>query len=57
MLLDIPSEYTSKILGKLETSLFKGDGSKPSGVVESTIMDAAEYYYESAYTKEAFNVF
>lgn len=57
MLLDIPSEYTSKILGKLETALFKGDGSKPSGVVESTIMDAAEYYYESAYTKEAFNVF
>lgn len=51
MLLDLPSEYTEKILGKLETALFKGDGTKPSGVVESTIMDAVAYYYESVYTE------
>lgn len=57
MLLDLPSEYTEKILSKLETGLFKGDGSKPAGVVESAIMDAAQYYYESAYTTEAFGLF
>lgn len=57
MLLDLPSEYTSKILSGLENALFKGNGDKVDGVVEENTMDAAEKLYEAAYYNEAFVIF
>ena len=56
MLLDLPSEYTEKILGKLETSLFKGDTLKPGMAMTESLMDVIEVLNEDAYLTEAFSI-
>ena len=56
MLLDLPSEYTSKILGGLESSLFKGNYSKPGDAMTESLMDVVQSLDEHAYMTEAFSI-
>lgn len=56
MLLDLPSEYTGKILGGLESALFKGNTNKPGMAMTETLMDAAQSLDEQAYMTEAFAI-
>lgn len=57
MLLDVPSEYISKTLGKLESSLFRGNSMKSGSMVEAMMTESVIELYEEAYTTEAFNIF
>lgn len=56
LLLDMPSEYTRKIVTGIGNAMFAADANKVAGVTEENTMDAAESLYESAYYKEVFDI-
>lgn len=55
MLMDMPSEYVSNSIGNIEKALFSNKSQISSA--EDTITEAAIYFSESAYVKEAFGIF
>lgn len=57
MLLDLPSEYTAKILGGLESALFKGNALKPGDAMTESMMDVINNLNDEAYYTEAFAIF
>lgn len=56
MLLDLPSNYVKKAFGDIESGIFKGKAGKTDGETMENMEESANYLYEAAYTKEAFDV-
>lgn len=57
MLLNLPGEYIKKATKSIYDAMFAASNGKTETMKENALMESANYYYEEAYTKEAFDIF